>query len=254
MAKLFNNIRKKLISDKPSTMRTANYLKYAIGEIILVMVGILLALQVSTWNESRKQHKQEVKILNNLLIDLKKAEALSLEQINIEKLRQKNILKLLSGEGRKSLLKNKNKDSIIGDVLWSLNTNTPVINTYSDLKNSGNLSLISNDIIRQAFTSLEINIRALDNNLKDRLDVQQINIDGLIISKFNFLILNKVRYIDYKIDYGKTPDYETLFKQQNILNVIAVKLDFTKSTIDNRTSLLLEIQSLIRGIEKELKK
>jgi len=50
MAKLFNNIRKKLISEKPSATRTANYLKYAIGEIILVMIGILLALQINNWN------------------------------------------------------------------------------------------------------------------------------------------------------------------------------------------------------------
>ena len=53
MAKLFNSIRKKLINDKPSTTRTANYLKYAIGEIILVVIGILIALQVNNWNQDR---------------------------------------------------------------------------------------------------------------------------------------------------------------------------------------------------------
>jgi len=42
MAKLFNNIRKKLVADKPSSVRTANYLKYAIGEIVLVVIGILI--------------------------------------------------------------------------------------------------------------------------------------------------------------------------------------------------------------------
>jgi len=54
MAKLFNNIRKKLVSDKPSATRTANYLKYAIGEIILVVIGILIALSINNWNENRK--------------------------------------------------------------------------------------------------------------------------------------------------------------------------------------------------------
>jgi len=42
MAKLFNSIRKKLVSDKPSVQRTSNYLKYAIGEIVLVVIGILI--------------------------------------------------------------------------------------------------------------------------------------------------------------------------------------------------------------------
>ena len=40
MAKLFNSIRRKLVSDKPSSVRTANYLKYAIGEILLVVIGM----------------------------------------------------------------------------------------------------------------------------------------------------------------------------------------------------------------------
>jgi len=54
MAKLFNKIRQKLISEKPSFTRTTNYLKYAIGEIVLVVIGILIALSINNWNENRK--------------------------------------------------------------------------------------------------------------------------------------------------------------------------------------------------------
>jgi hypothetical protein len=43
------------------------YLKYAIEEIILVVIGILIALQINNWNEDRKSHKVELK----LLVDLK---------------------------------------------------------------------------------------------------------------------------------------------------------------------------------------
>jgi len=42
MAKLFNKIRKQLVSDKPPFERTSNYLKYTIGEIVLVVIGILI--------------------------------------------------------------------------------------------------------------------------------------------------------------------------------------------------------------------
>jgi hypothetical protein len=50
--------------------KTSKYFKYAIGEIILVMIGILLALQVNNWNEERKQNKAEKIILTNLYDDL----------------------------------------------------------------------------------------------------------------------------------------------------------------------------------------
>ena len=50
--------------------KTSRFLKYAIGEIILVMIGILLALQVNDWNESRKAKLQEIKILKELNNDL----------------------------------------------------------------------------------------------------------------------------------------------------------------------------------------
>ena len=50
MIKFFRNIRKNLLSEG----KTAKYLKYAIGEIALVMIGILLALQVNNWNDERK--------------------------------------------------------------------------------------------------------------------------------------------------------------------------------------------------------
>ncbi len=58
MINFFRKIRQNLLmenktSAKASAGKTGKYLKYAIGEIILVMVGILLALQVSNWNQQR---------------------------------------------------------------------------------------------------------------------------------------------------------------------------------------------------------
>ena len=51
MIKFFKRIRQNLLLEG----KTGKYLKYAIGEIVLVMIGILLALQVNNWNEKRKQ-------------------------------------------------------------------------------------------------------------------------------------------------------------------------------------------------------
>ncbi|HQV75445.1 MAG TPA: DUF6090 family protein, partial [Flavobacteriales bacterium] len=52
MIKFFRQLRQRMIKDN----RISKYLLYAIGEIVLVMIGILLALQVNTWNEARKQN------------------------------------------------------------------------------------------------------------------------------------------------------------------------------------------------------
>jgi Family of unknown function (DUF6090) len=254
MAKLFNNIRKKLLTEKPSISRTSNYLKYAIGEIILVMIGILLALQVSNWNEERKHKKHEKIILTNLLDDLIKAEVTSLNQIDEEKTKIDYLVKMLSKEGQKFMLDNIKKDSIFSLIFWELYTDTPVINSYSDLKNAGNLALITNDSIRQAFTSLEKNIVGLNSTLKDRLTVQQINFDKIVINKLNFLMMYKSHLSNYKIDFGKETDFASLLKQQNILNIIAIKLSFTESSLKARTSLLNDIQSLIKSIQKILEK
>ena len=51
MIKFFRKIRQKLLNEN----RFSKYLVYAIGEIVLVMIGILLALQVNNWNELRKK-------------------------------------------------------------------------------------------------------------------------------------------------------------------------------------------------------
>lgn len=66
MIKFFRRIRKDLME----TGKTAKYLKYAIGEIVLVVIGILIALQINNWNEKRKLTLEETKLLKELKIAL----------------------------------------------------------------------------------------------------------------------------------------------------------------------------------------
>ena len=67
MIKFFRKIRYDLMEKN----KTGKYMKYAIGEIILVMVGIMLALQVNNWNENRKDKIAEKDLLENMLESLK---------------------------------------------------------------------------------------------------------------------------------------------------------------------------------------
>ena len=62
MIKFFRKIRQNLLSEG----KTGKYIKYAIGEIVLVVVGILIALQINNWNEQRKYNKTEEQILIGL--------------------------------------------------------------------------------------------------------------------------------------------------------------------------------------------
>jgi hypothetical protein len=66
MIKIFRQIRQRLIKEH----KVSKYLLYAIGEIILVVIGILIALQINNWNESRKIKVSEQEILTNLKSEL----------------------------------------------------------------------------------------------------------------------------------------------------------------------------------------
>lgn len=67
MIKFFRHIRKSLLMEN----KTSKYFKYAIGEIILVVIGILIALQINNWNEARKSQQSVSVSIAALLTDLK---------------------------------------------------------------------------------------------------------------------------------------------------------------------------------------
>lgn len=66
MIKFLKRIRYNLMDKN----ETGKYLKYALGEIVLVVIGILIALQINNWNEFKKERKQERKVLIELLTSL----------------------------------------------------------------------------------------------------------------------------------------------------------------------------------------
>ena len=68
MLHFFRNIRKQLLGDG----KTGKYFKYAVGEILLVVIGILIALQINNWNELRKDQNQLTRAITSLRNDLVK--------------------------------------------------------------------------------------------------------------------------------------------------------------------------------------
>jgi hypothetical protein len=146
MLRFFRQIRHGLLSDN----RFGKYLLYAIGEILLVVIGILLALQIDTWNNGNIDRRKEKEYLSNLIEDLETQRQLVSSQIRHEaRMRNKceNALKQLKTE-------KINFDSLtvfLGDVT----RRTFVVNdpTFQDLKSSGNILLIRNNTLRKQILS-----------------------------------------------------------------------------------------------------
>ena len=102
MINIFRKIRKNLLTEN----EFGKYLIYTIGEIILVVIGILIALQINNWNEEQKIEKEEISILNNLLENLYSAKEQSKSEILKEYQLKESLLIAL---GKNS---NKNKFNI----------------------------------------------------------------------------------------------------------------------------------------------
>jgi len=148
--KLFRRIRHKLILDN----KKSKYLKYAFGEIILVVIGILIALQINNWNQKRIDKNTEQIYLTGLKEELEISKWKLKELININK-------KNYSGAKKIVKLSTQNNDSIKQSLFSKL-----LVETFSDdvafnsnnsllieMINSGNLKNLSNSELRKQLTN-----------------------------------------------------------------------------------------------------
>ena len=159
MIKFFRKIRYDLMEKN----RTGKYLKYAIGEIILVMIGVLLALQVNNWNEERKDRIKEQVVLKQLQEDYQ-ANLIQLE----EKMETRENILISAFQLLKAFDEPAGvvRDSLIKD-LANVNHDPTFDPIQNDLSNSGNLSLISNNRLR----------RLISNWSSDVIGVQEIEVN-----------------------------------------------------------------------------
>ncbi|WP_431128180.1 DUF6090 family protein [Flagellimonas flava] len=143
MIKFFRKIRQDLLSDG----KTGKYFKYTIGEIVLVVIGILIALQINNWNEERKLRDTELTYINNIKRDLQ----LSITEINRFINRRNSLINsayivLEYFNGKPVADWNSFNKHIVDIYTWQ--SFYLIDNTYQELKNSGNFAVISNDSIK----------------------------------------------------------------------------------------------------------
>lgn len=131
MIKLLRNIRQNLLNEG----KTSKYLKYAIGEIFLVVIGILIALQINNWNENQKSKKDEQYVLTEVLKNLQE-DATLVDEIIIHRKKTQtainNLQKYLSSETDDS-------DSLQFHLVYLLTWERyfPINNAYEILKSKG---------------------------------------------------------------------------------------------------------------------
>jgi len=136
MIKFFRKIRYDLIENH----KTGKYFKYAIGEIVLVVIGILIALQINNWNENRKNKITEADYYCRILDDFLINEKLIDETIEITSYKVdvcKQIIVDLNTFPN-------NKSKILNNFLIGIRQNVfvPSMVAFKDLSSSGNLHLL----------------------------------------------------------------------------------------------------------------
>lgn len=145
MIKFFRKIRQKLVEEN----KVGNYLKYAIGEILLVVIGILIALQVNNWNEQRKDNNKEKIVLQSLHSEFEGNKEKIQASIQLHEATlgtTKDLMKLFKQPN--STLKAYNLDSLIERSLGFRDISTSQ-SAIEDLISSGNLNLISSQNLRK---------------------------------------------------------------------------------------------------------
>jgi hypothetical protein len=266
MIKFFRTIRKDLMEQnktgKPA-LPVGRYIKYAIGEIILVVIGILIALQINNWNTSRIEKKSEHQILENLKNEFENAvkQMIYLNGIRVNFLSAAERLVEISNENRFD--KTKTIDSLMVQTIYSPTFNDPVV-SLNALTTSNRLDLISNN-------TLKVKLMAWPSELEDMIEGEIVEND-ITNNKYYPLLYRNVdmsriykwfKISDINFERKKTlvglvasnhikSKYEELFKNQEFINVLHTRVTFLNISKYETELLIGKANEIITIIENEL--
>ncbi len=164
MISFFRKIRQSLLKEG----KTARYFKYAIGEILLVVIGILIALQINTWNQGRIERNNESLYLLSIVSELE-----SNNEIN-KKVFWSRFEKKLNGLNQaktfaEDRLEVKDPVKFIHTVTYGAVSSGGYDMgddfVYEELVSSGNMNLLSDGKIKSAVIDYYANLKARENRL-----------------------------------------------------------------------------------------
>ena len=260
MINVLRRIRQKMIKENTFS----KYLMYAIGEIILVVIGILIALQINNWNEARKATIQEITLLKNIQQDIE----LDKLDINFNIKHHKQMLKAeieLLAFLQSDLIKPKTPidySNALGFPLVSVIQKS----TFNNLINN-DISIISNNKLKKTITRFyDYFVTAVVLMENETPEYNTYNVKKPFFLKY-FKLDNKSKSIKLSTEnneYQYNPDLE----RQSLIfkNVQAAKKDeafkiqlnesqvFRNAKTSNYINLLNEIDKLNAALNNELNK
>jgi hypothetical protein len=253
MIKFFRNIRKNLLSKG----KTTQYLKYALGEILLVVIGILIALQINNWNQRRIDSNYEHIYLVGLkeefqLSKLKLQELISVNQESF--IGAKNILEYINSERELST------EDIFSKLLYQTFSNDIAFNPNNSLLNeminSGNLKNLSNTDLRKQLTNWISTLEDVSKQ-EEELAIQRVKVlDMFRTNETSLSTIFKQAGIDKVLGLPET-ETETsnlglLYSKEfenNVLMFISASYATEKAHFQ---PLMQDLDNIIHLINKEL--
>ena len=247
MIKFFRNIRRKLIEEG----KIVKYLKYAIGEILLVVIGILLALYLNNLNLLSQLKIDEIKILKEIKSNLISSMNSYNETITVERdFLSKN--ELLLDHFSKNKPYTNQLDSAFSVYFWTVLSH-PVSGAYENLK-SKSLDLISNDSLRKQISYM------FENEFTNIINSNELWANNLQVSiSYPYHVNHFIRYFpkdkdSLNTEYAKPMDYNALVEDKSFQSINAEIISNRRWNINSLNRLVDNIQHLIGEIDKELYK
>jgi len=233
MIKFFRRIRQNLLSEG----KTGTYLKYAIGEIILVVIGILIALQINNWNEQRKEQNLVENFIDRVRLDINKDKIELARIIEIQKNNKQHIEYLLISLESETLDNQTKVDSIFNVVFSASSTFYPIVGSYRSALSTGILGLMGEtDLLNlivglyDSYDRLDYNGKTLDNkfykmNEKYKYE-RRIGRLKSMSSEETVALMNDLKWYEITIEYyinrcSETIDLidKVLEKQEQTANI-----------------------------------
>jgi hypothetical protein len=255
MIKFFRQIRKTLlIENLPDGQKktTGKYFKYAIGEIVLVVIGILIALQINNWNELQKNKKQELVILTNILQDLR------VDKIKLKDIIDKRTNKVVSADIMVSYyhgtpIKNLNDYYYHWTNVLYWEEHNPRNIAFKELVNAGNVSIIKNTEIRTSLLEINASYEELFAVRKHLYDDYTIYLYKPFSKIFDYENGIKV-WVDRNIKIDLSLEDVNSALQSKVIKNGFTLASFNNTDLKEKTMLILKtVEKVISCIEKEIK-
>lgn len=243
MIKFFRHIRKSLIDKN----QMGKYFKYAIGEILLVVIGILIALQINNWNEQRKINKEKAQLTKSIKAELEA----DVDMIKTYLSQTKYLDSIFKAERKKLSKMSQNKDSLVhfvrNDMFIYMNEFTGFNNnTYSSAKSTGKLEIIDENLKRGLFDLFMQQEEILTTNAR---------YFQVVLDKTNDLMESYP--VSLSFSYINNGDLNELMWEEVNTKDLALKLNlwgtsrgnFIRMTISDFSDLLTKTESILKLME-----